>query len=300
MSIPLFSDIGKQVKDLFEKNFYFDSVKLEMKNSLTSIMTYQGSQKYSIKDGKMIGELEGKYENDGIKFNPKISTESSSVSAELKVERAEFKGVNWIASGSFNPHDGKKSMTLGLHYKGPEYNFELASLQNDPQLKATGNLFRATGVINLFGWLFGGQMILDPGAGKMIKSQVVGGFQDGRCSFFVVCDPQAKQVSGSVFNLINPNIQTGLIYTLGGNSHSGGGGGGGQGDKDAQPSLAFCANYYLNSGATVKARINADYMLGLAYILKIKEGISITICTEVDAQKLKQGGHKIGFGIEFS
>ena len=29
-------------------------------------------------------------------------------------------------------------------------------------------------------------MILDPGAGKMIKSQVVGGFQDGRCSFFVV------------------------------------------------------------------------------------------------------------------
>lgn len=147
MSIPLFSDIGKQVKDLFEKNFYFDSVKLEMKNSLTSIMTYQGSQKYSIKDGKMIGELEGKYENDGIKFNPKISTESSSVSAELKVERAEFKGVNWIASGSFNPHDGKKSMTLGLHYKGPEYNFELASLQNDPQLKATGNLFRATGVI---------------------------------------------------------------------------------------------------------------------------------------------------------
>ena len=58
-----------------------------------------------------------------------------------------------------------------------------------------------------------------------------------------------------MFNLINPNIQTGLIYTLGGNSHSGGGGGGGQGDKDAQPSLAFCANYYLNSGATVKVCI---------------------------------------------
>ena len=41
-------------------------------------------------------------------------------------------------------------------------------------------------------------------------------------------------------------------------------------------------------------------MLGVAYVLKVKPGINVTMCTEVDAQKLKQGGHKMGFGVEFA
>jgi len=41
-------------------------------------------------------------------------------------------------------------------------------------------------------------------------------------------------------------------------------------------------------------------MLGVAYVLKVEPGISVTMCSEIDTQKLKQGGHKMGFGVEFS
>lgn len=49
-----------------------------------------------------------------------------------------------------------------------------------------------------------------------------------------------------------------------------------------------------------QTRINSDYLLGMAYTLKLKPNISVTLCSEIDAQKLKQGGHKMGFGVEFS
>jgi len=41
-------------------------------------------------------------------------------------------------------------------------------------------------------------------------------------------------------------------------------------------------------------------MLGLAYTLKLKPGVNVTMCTEVDVQKMKAGGHKMGFGVEFA
>ena len=146
MSLPLFSEIGKEVKELFEKNFFFDCVKMEMKNEMASSMSYKGSQKYSIKDGKMAGEVEGKYESDGITFTPKINTESSVISYDLKVNRSEFKGINLVVSGTFNPTDGKKSASFGANYQCADYNFEVAGLQNDPTMKAQGNLLRANGV----------------------------------------------------------------------------------------------------------------------------------------------------------
>ena len=147
MSLPLFSDIGKQVKDLFEKNFFFDCVKLEMKNSLTGYMSYKGNQAYSIKDGKMTAEIEGNYESDGVIFTPKITTDSSVISGDVKIQRSEFKGATFVASGNLNPQNGKKSISLGCTYSGPEYNIELGSVQNDPNLKANGILFRSSGVI---------------------------------------------------------------------------------------------------------------------------------------------------------
>lgn len=40
--------------------------------------------------------------------------------------------------------------------------------------------------------------------------------------------------------------------------------------------------------------------MGVAYTLKLKPGILVTMCTEIDIQKLKAGGNKMGFGVEFS
>ena len=59
-------------------------------------------------------------------------------------------------------------------------------------------------------------------------------------------------MAGSVYNFVNSNIQTGLIYNLGGQSPV-------EVVKEASaghlPSLAFCANYILNDGATIKVLI---------------------------------------------
>lgn len=95
----------------------------------------------------MTAELEGKYESDGVTFTPKITTQSSAISGEVKVQRPEFKGVNLIASGNYNPQDGKKSISVGCTYSGPEYNVEIGTLQNDPNIKASGTLLRTNGVI---------------------------------------------------------------------------------------------------------------------------------------------------------
>src|SRR6218665_823660 len=97
---------------------------------------------------------------------------------------------------------------------------------------------------------------------KLVKTQLIGGFNDGRTSFFVSCDPTNKTVSGSIYNNVNANVQTALIYSMGKDSKKGGSSSGG---KDSSPTLGFASSYRLNDGAMVKARINSDYLVGLSY-----------------------------------
>ncbi len=127
-SLPLFKDIGKEVRDLFEKNFHFDMVKMEMKNMASGAFEYQGNQKYSIKDGKMVGELEAKYETSGFTLVPKLTTESALINCELKVNRPELKGIDVTVAGAFHPHTiTKTALSFGALYRGPDYNIEVGN-----------------------------------------------------------------------------------------------------------------------------------------------------------------------------
>src|SRR6218665_1878380 len=135
---------------------------------------------------------------------------------------------------------------------------------------------------------------------KLVKTQLIGGFNDGRTSFFVSCDPTNKVVNGSIYNNVNANVQTALIYSMGKDPSNKASSSSMKGSKDGTPTLGFASSYRLNTGSMVKARINSDYLLGLSYILTLKPGMLLTMCTEIDAGKLKQGGHTIGFGVEFA
>lgn len=146
MSLPLFNDIGKQARDLFEKNFHFGIVKLDIKSDLTGSLKCHGSQKFTMEDGKMAAELEGKYEYNGFTVKPKVTT-SSIVSGEIKFERLKLDGFDLTASGLFSAREGKRNTSLGFVYKNPDYNVECTSIFNDPLLKSNGFAFKTNAVV---------------------------------------------------------------------------------------------------------------------------------------------------------
>ena len=144
--LPLFADIGKIARDLFEKNFYTDVINIKMANVVNGEMCYEASQKFGLSDKKMKGECELRYTNWNMIFKPKFNTESL-ISGEIRVDRPEFKGASVLLNGSYNVPTGQKSYVFGATIRNSDYTVEIANVQNDPELKPNGSLMKLTGVV---------------------------------------------------------------------------------------------------------------------------------------------------------
>ena len=144
--LPLFADIGKMARELFDKNFFIDLINVKMSNGLNAQMCCEATQKFNLQDKKMNGECELRYYNWNMIFKPKFTTDSV-ISGEIRIDRPEFKGASLLLNGSYNVPNGQKSYLFGATFRNSDYTVEIANVQNDPDLKPNGALLKCTGVV---------------------------------------------------------------------------------------------------------------------------------------------------------
>lgn len=46
--------------------------------------------------------------------------------------------------------------------------------------------------------------------------------------------------------------------------------------------------------------MNNTSLVGLAYTQCLREGVKVTLSSQIDTKNLNQGGHKIGLGLDLS
>ena len=63
-------------------------------------------------------------------------------------------------------------------------------------------------------------------------------------------------------------------------------------------SFAIGAKYALASDACIRAKVNNASQIGLSYEQKLRDGIKMTLSTNLDGTKLNEPGHKLGLAIE--
>lgn len=61
MSPPLFNDLGKSAKDLFNKGYNFDTFKLDVKTKIPNGCEFSSGGVSYFDSGKVVGNLESKY-----------------------------------------------------------------------------------------------------------------------------------------------------------------------------------------------------------------------------------------------
>merc|ERR1711910_189236 len=64
--------------------------------------------------------------------------------------------------------------------------------------------------------------------------------------------------------------------------------------------FAIGCKYALDKDASLRAKVDTNSQIGLSYQQKLREGIVVTVSTNLDGTKLNQPGHKLGLCLEMS
>ena len=94
-----------------------------------------------------------------------------------------------------------------------------------------------------------------------------------------------NEYSLGIYKQINPSVERGIQLRL---------------NDKKETSLVFAMKHTIDDSSSLKAKLNNNGMLDMAYLYQYKTGVKCSISAQVEAKNLFNGGHKLGFGVLFS
>lgn len=278
---PCYDDLGKTARDLFKKGFNYGFYKLEAKSKTANGVEFTTSGNSNHDSGKVGGSLETKYKYSdyGLTFLEKWSTDNT-LGTEITIEDQMVKGLKLTFDTSFAPQTGKKSGKIKSAYMQEYINSNF-----DVDFDFAGPTINGAAVIGYQGWLAGYQMAFDTSKSKLAKSNFAVGYTTGDFTLHTSVD-DGSDFTGSVSQKVNDELETGVLlnWTAGSNATK----------------FGLACKYTPDKDTTIRAKVNNNSQIGLAYQQKLRDGVTLSLSTLVEGKNFNQGGHKIGLGLEFS
>jgi voltage-dependent anion channel protein 2 len=280
MSPPAYSDLGKNARDLFGKGYHFGLWKLDLKTKTDSGVEFTTAGHSNQDDGKVFGSLETKYKvkEYGLTFSEKWST-NNTLSSEVAVENQLVKGLKLSLDGSFAPQNGSKSGKFKA-----AYSHERVRLDGDVNLDFSP-IVNASAVVGYQGWLAGYQFGFNCKDNKIVNNNFALGYTTGDFVLHTSVN-DGKVFGGSIYQRCNDRLETGVDLSWST-----------QADKGKQK-FGIAAKYALDKDASVRAKVDIESKIGLGYQQKLRDGITLTLSSQIDAKNFNSGGHKVGCALE--
>jgi len=281
MAPPCYADLGKQARDVFNKNYHFGLVKLDLKTKTPAGVEFTVNGTSNNDTGRVAAALETKYliKEHGITLKEKWNTDNVLLT-ELSAEDNLVKGLKLSLNGTFAPQSGKKTASIKSQFKA-----ENIHLNGDVDLDYAGPIFHAHGVLGYQGWLAGGQVSFDPSKNKLTRTNFAAGYQNG--DFVVHTNVNdGQEFAGSVYQRVNPQLETGisLSWTAGNNATR----------------FGLGAVYQLDDDSHLRAKVNNASQIGLGFSHRLRSGVTLSLSAMIDGKNFNQGGHKLGMGFDLS
>lgn len=274
-----YDDLGKQAKDLLNKNYHFGVLKVEGKSkSTTGLADFTFDGVHNTDTGNVNGGLESKlYVKDypvtvTEKWNTdNVITTTFSFDSLLEGLKADFECT--IA-----PTTGKRSAKIKTDYK-----HELLHGTLDVDVDFAGPVFHGSLVTGYKNLLLGGKASYDTGNSKLASSAMSLGFnmRDFKAHAGIV---DFSKYFGSVSHAVADNLSVAAQLAW---DQNGGG----------APSLTVGGHYNLDKDTFYKVKIDNELRLGMSYVTKLREGIQLTLSGLINAKALNGGGHKFGLSL---
>lgn len=280
MAPPTYSELSKNARDLFSDGYHFGLIKLDMKSKTKSGVEFNTGGVSNQDSGKVFGTLETKYKIDdyGLKFSEKWNTDNT-LATDITFADKLLKGLTLGYSCTFSPQTGTKTGKLKTSYKHDNVS---ATADFDLSL-AAGPLVNASTVVGYQGWLAGYQACFDTQRNKLTKNNVAVGYV---ASDFTVhgavnngCD-----FSGLIYHKARPDLEGAINLEWNSSNNI--------------TQFGIATKYNLDADASVRAKINSNLQVGLGYQQKLRDGVTLTLSTNIDGKNFGSGGHKVGLALD--
>jgi len=276
MAPPSYSDIGKQARDVFGKGYHFGLVKLEVKSKSASGIEFTAGGNTTTDGGKVNGSLETKYKakEHGVNFTEKWNTDNS-LNATVDYEKL-MPGLKLTLDGSFQPNTGDKAGKFKTEYKHERLVFNAdMNLAKSPVVNVAASLGRGP-------YAVGYQTSFDSSKSALTKQNLAANYNAG--DMILHCSTNDFKVfGGGIYLKNNAKLETGITCSsaIGGASN-----------------FAIGCKYALDKDAAVRAKVDTNSQIGLSYQQKLRDGLTVTLSSNLDGNKLNQPGHKLGLCLE--
>jgi len=278
---PLYADLGKQARDLFNKGYHFGLVKIETKTHTRNNVEFVATGNHHLDTAKVCGSLETKYKLKDwcISFTEKWNTDNT-----LQTEIAFEDGFITCAPGlkvtldtTFAPQTGKKAGRVRSLFKS-----QYLALNGDIDFNE-GPFINAAAVVGYCGWLAGYQMGFDTLRSAVCKSN----FSVGYC----LCDfvlhtsvNDGQEFGGSIYQKVSDHLETGvqLGWTAGNNATR----------------FSIGSKYKIDKDTSFSLKVNNASQVGMGFTHRLRDGITATLSAVIDGKNFNQGGHKVGFAMD--
>ncbi|XP_076250419.1 voltage-dependent anion-selective channel-like isoform X3 [Rhynchophorus ferrugineus] len=283
MAPPPYSDLGKKAKDVFNKGYHFGLIKLDCKTKSSSGVEFSTGGTSNQESGKVFGSLETKYKvkEYGLTFTEKWNTDNT-LSTDLSVQDQGLQGLKLSACLDFAPHTGQKTGNVKTAFVNNQ-----VAINADADFTPDGPKVTGSAVVGYQGWLAGYQAGYDINNSKLTKSNFALGFTSGDFTLHSNVDwisDDGQEFGGSIYQKINPKLETGI--TLNWSSGS------------SNTKFGIGAKYDLDKDASVRFKVNNASQIGLGYQQRLRDGVTLTLSSLIDGKNFNQGGHKIGLALE--
>lgn len=277
---PSFGDLGKSARDLFDKEYEFGKVKLGLKTKTESGVEFETNGTHDIEKSRTTGNLKTKlkFPDYGVTFSESWNT-SSELNTELTYEPSAVTGLKLTLNSSFLPTSGNKSAQLKTNYKRDYVNVDA-----DVDLQMTGPIFKGAAVFQYNGWYGGYQVGYNTAIAKLTANNAAIGYQGTdftvNTKLVDIADCQT-----SVYHKASDKTEVGVStrYNL----------------QTSNVSLGVAAKYTLDDGALLKAKVNNQGQIGMAYTQSLRTGVKLNLSCLIEGRNINTGGHKLGMAIDF-
>jgi len=280
MAPPLYSDLGKTAKDLFNKGYNYGTVKLDVKTRTKNQIDFNLTGEHNTDLQKSLGTLEAKYKSPahGLTFVEKWNTDNV-LKSEISVEDSLLKGLKVALDTSYSPASGKKSGVLKT-----TYNHEKFNLTTDVDLGSTGPVvIHNSLVVGHLGWLLGLQTTFDTAKSQLTRNNFAVGYQASDFTLHTNVD-DGTEVGGSIYQKVNDNLGLGVSLAWSSANNA--------------TRFSLASKYQLDKYATVQAKVNNLSQIGLSYSQQLRDGVKLILSGIIDGKNINGGGHKLGLGLE--
>jgi len=279
MAPPSFSDIGKQSRDVFGKGYHFGLMKLEVKSKTSTGVEFTNALNSTLDTGAVTGNIETKYKcgEYGVTFTEKWNTDNT-LNCSVDVQDKLMPGMKVTVDGNMKPDTGAMAGKLKTEYK-----HDSLVVNADMNLTASPVLNCSTS-LGYGAWALGYSTAFDTAKSTFTKHNCALGYATKEMNCHATAN-DSKVFGGGIYHRINPSLETGVSISaaVGGNTNFGIG-----------------CKYALGPDASIRAKVDNSSKVGLSYQQKLRDGVTLTLSTQLDGTKLNAPGHKVGLALEMS